>query len=123
MIKIQTKNEHPFYPVFGANGETDDSKKFTVVLKKLNDTLHANLWADYKFHGENEIDMKIDPFKKVKAHLVKLENAPDIEVDGGESRPLTVEDILKFDELSPLVEEIYLFLLNIKKDEATSPLK
>jgi len=124
MIKINTKNEYPFYPKFGANGEKENDKKFTVYLKRLNDTLHANLWADYKYHDENDVDVKIDPFRKVKAHLVRLENAPDIEIDGKQSREMKIDDIFKYDDLSPLIEEIYMYLLDMNQgDETASPLK
>lgn len=118
MIKISTKNEYPFIPAFG---NAEGHPVFTVYVKKLNDTIHAHLWADYKYNADKEIDMKIDPVKKVKAHIVRFENAPEIQIDGSATREMHIEDLFKYEALYPLVEELYLFLLDIKR-EVVDPL-
>lgn len=104
-ITVSTKNEFPFHPDIADNLKMDSKDQFTVVLRKLNDTLHSRKWATFKRDGEFDIDLQ----KKIKAHIVELINPPILAPkDGSKEIELTIDILIDSDypELFNLTHQI-----------------
>ena len=104
ILKVSSQNEFRFYPDISNNMELPENERFTVVLKRLNNVLNAKVWTSYTKEGGIEIDI----LKKYKKHIVKIENAPLLQMESGEQRELTIDDLFneEFTELEIILNQI-----------------
>jgi len=101
-IKINALNEYRFYPDLGVE---QHGEKFCVVLKRLSATIHSSRWADFNADtGAVSIDMA----RRVAAHIVRLENAPELELPDGTARGMVAEDLTngEYPELFNILEQV-----------------
>lgn len=105
-LQVSSVNEYKFYPDVADNLSLEEKKRFTVVLKKINRTLHNNKYVVYENNGK---DITIDYAAKLKLHIVRIENPPMLEIDKLNSREMVISDLLddQFEALYGIVEQIF----------------
>ncbi len=103
-LKVSSSNEYKFYPSISGNRELPEGERFTVVLRRINQTLATGKWTLYNSKGGVSLDVS----SKIRDHIVRFKNPPIIQIDGKEERELTVDDLLsdKFPELSDIIDEV-----------------
>ena len=91
-IKVSSKNEYRFLPDIGEeNAALPDSEKFAIVLRRLSTVIHAGEWSNYdSFTGQVDVNL----IRRAGAHIVRLENAPELEDETGKTWVLEKEDLL-----------------------------
>lgn len=108
-ITVSSKNEFEFYPDIAGNLELEPSKRFTIIVRKLNNVLHSSRWASVDTDGHVDVNLS----NRVKEHIVRLVNPPMLDIDGGKSeRELAVDDLInpEFSELFDIVEQLVYFI-------------
>lgn len=87
-IAVSSKNEFKVIPDIADNLELPEGEQFVVVMRKLSQ-LQSGEWSTVNADNEVNVDIK----KKLAMAIVRLENAPTIDIDGVEQTELT-KDIL-----------------------------
>jgi hypothetical protein len=113
IIKVSSKNEYPFYPDIQGNLDKPEKDRFAIIVCRLNNTLQSGEWAHY---GDGET--KFDFAAKVKLHIVRIDNAPMLEIDGKKIE-MTPDDLTsnKYPELFPIVNDLAGFIGDLESEE------
>ena len=119
IISISNKNEFEFAPTIGGNRDVDVDSQFKIVVKKIDTTLTVSKWARITDDGTI-----LDLAKKLKEHIVRIENAPTLKIDDVE-RALTVQDLLggNISELFPIIEELSIFISTLEEVDQSEAIK
>ena len=114
-IAVSTKNEYPFYPDIENNLELPVKDRFAIVCRKINQAMTSGSWSNYTEDGELIIDIK----SKLRQHIVRIDNAPVLNIDdGADTREMTIDDLLgsDFPELYDIATELMKFAGKIQNE-------
>jgi hypothetical protein len=117
-ISVSSKNEFKFYPDVWGNMDLEEKERFAVVVKKISRALGVSKWTKFDTDGNIEVDLD----GRIKSQIVKLINAPLLEIDGGKKSEVLTIDILYsglYTQLDPLLSQIsdYIADLEVEDDE------
>lgn len=112
-LTISTKNEFCYVPDIADNLKLPDGQKFKIIVRKIN---HAIAPVEIRDDDGNikPIDMK----DRVRRHIVRLENPPELSIDGKLTRQMEIDDLFNedFSSLFPIVEGLIVFIGKIRKE-------
>ena len=113
-INVNSSNTFKFYPDIEGNLSLPEDKRFTIVVKKVNQSLTSGKWTKFSEGGNVEIDMRA----KVKNQIVRLENPPLLRVDNKTEKELTIDVLLgdEFSELYPIVIQLIEFMNKMERE-------
>jgi hypothetical protein len=114
-IAVSSINEYCLTPDIGNNLKEPKEKQFKIFLKKINSTLMSGKWAHFEKDGEFQINLK----SKIKEHIIRIENAPMLDVDGGKKQEEMTVDIMmsdKYSELFGLQNQIVEFIGKLERE-------
>lgn len=111
-IKISGKNEFKIVPDIMDNLEKEPKDQFAVWIKKLSQ-LETSTWATADKNGMISVNMR----KRMEAAIIRLENPPILEIEGGKEEMLTIEILIsdKYQELYELQEFISLEISDLNE--------
>ena len=113
-ITVSSLNEYCFIPDIMSNLKEPKERQFRIYIKKVNSTLTAGRWSKFEKDGNFEIDLKA----KIKEQIVRLENAPVLNVDGKQDVPLTIDILMsdKYHELFSIQTQVLEFIGKLERE-------
>jgi len=107
IIEVTQKNEVKFYPIFMGNDKAAAKDKFCFVMTKPHNLMvqTASLTAGGRF----------DLASFIKAHVLRIDNPPLINIDSGKAREMTIDDVCLFTELESLFTELSFEVTSMQK--------
>lgn len=122
-ISVSMKNEFKIYPDIGNNLEFPEKDRFAVVWRRLNEYLHAAKWTDYSTGDDGQVKAEVDPVRHLRAHIVRIENAPSIVLPDGSKKEIDVDLLFADypeieDMLAKILEEFYGQLAKMREAQA-----
>ena len=114
-ISVSTKNEYPFYPDIANNLELPVKDRFAIICRKINQAMTSSRWSNYTEEGE----LVIDVAGKLREHIVRIDNAPVLNIDdGADTREMTIDDLFsnEFPVLYDIATELMKFAGKIQSE-------
>ena len=113
-ITVSSLNEYCFVPDIVGNLKEPKERQFRIYIKKVNSTLTAGKWSKFEKDGNFEIDLKA----KIKEQIVRLENAPVLNVDGKQDVTLTIDILMsdKYHELFSVQTQVLEFIGKLERE-------
>lgn len=115
-LKITKPQERTVYPDVGDNLSQPEEERFAVVLAKPSDQKLGEAMIEMVMNEENQLEQRYNWRGATRAFIKRFVNAPTLNIDG-RRRAARVDDLFRFDELSPVLNQIAEAVNEMRADE------